>query len=71
MTTTGGPTVFVIDDDDLVRASIQGMLKSAGLRAETFGTAQSSCAASARMAQVALFWTWDSQELAVWISNGS
>ena len=40
MTTTGGPTVFVIDDDDLVRASIQGMLKAAGLHAETFGTAQ-------------------------------
>ena len=34
------PTVFVVDDDDLVRASIQGMLKSVGLRSETFGTAQ-------------------------------
>jgi FixJ family two-component response regulator len=34
------PTVFVIDDDDLVRASIHGMLKSVGLRSETFGTAQ-------------------------------
>ena len=33
-------TVFVIDDDDLVRASIQGMLKSVGLRSETFGTPQ-------------------------------
>src|SRR6202011_219138 len=31
-------TVFVVDDDDLVRASIQGMLKSVGLRSETFGT---------------------------------
>jgi FixJ family two-component response regulator len=40
MTTTGDPTVFVIDDDDLVRAAIQGMLKSVGLQAETFGTAQ-------------------------------
>ena len=40
MTTTGDPTVFVIDDDDLVRAAIQGLLKSVGLRAETFGTAQ-------------------------------
>lgn len=40
MTTTAGSTVFVIDDDDLVRAAIQGMLKSVGLRAETFGTAQ-------------------------------
>jgi FixJ family two-component response regulator len=34
------PTVFVIDDDDLVRASIQGLLKSVGLRSETFGTPQ-------------------------------
>jgi FixJ family two-component response regulator len=40
MTTTGDPTVFVIDDDDLVREAIQGMLKSVGLRAETFGTPQ-------------------------------
>jgi len=32
--------VFVVDDDDLVRAAIQGMLKSVGLRSETFGTAQ-------------------------------
>jgi FixJ family two-component response regulator len=40
MTTTGDPTVFVIDDDDLVRAAIQGLLKSVGLRAETFGTTQ-------------------------------
>src|SRR6202051_1309907 len=34
------PIVFVLDDDDLVRASIQGMLKSVGLRSPTFGTAQ-------------------------------
>src|SRR5258708_5595470 len=40
MTPTGAPTVFVIDDDDLVRAAIQGLLKSVGLQAETFGTAQ-------------------------------
>jgi FixJ family two-component response regulator len=33
-------TVFVVDDDDLVRASIQGMLKSVGLHSETFGTPQ-------------------------------
>jgi FixJ family two-component response regulator len=32
--------VFVIDDDAGVRASIQGLLKSVGLRSETFGTAQ-------------------------------
>jgi FixJ family two-component response regulator len=40
MTTTGDPTVFVIDDDDLVRAAIQGLLKSVGLQAETFETTQ-------------------------------
>ncbi len=40
MTPTTAPTVFVIDDDALVRAAIQGMLKSVGLRSETFGTPQ-------------------------------
>jgi FixJ family two-component response regulator len=39
MTTAAAPIVFVIDDDDLVRAAIQGMLKSVGLRSETFATA--------------------------------
>jgi FixJ family two-component response regulator len=34
------PTVFVVDDDASVRAAIQGMLKSVGLRSETFGTPQ-------------------------------
>src|ERR1700686_2218435 len=38
MTPAASSTVFVIDDDDLVRAAIQGMLKSVGLRSETFGT---------------------------------
>src|ERR1017187_2972672 len=40
MTPAGSPMVFVVDDDDLVRASIQGMLKSVGLRSEGFGTPQ-------------------------------
>lgn len=34
------PTVFVVDDDSNIRASIQGLLKSAGLRAECFETAE-------------------------------
>ena len=34
------PTVFVIDDDNLVRASIQGLLKSVSLRSEAFATAR-------------------------------
>ena len=40
MTLAAAPTVFVVDDDDLVRAAIQGMLKSVGLHSETFGTPQ-------------------------------
>src|SRR6267142_326116 len=40
MTDAAAPTVFVIDDDAGVRASIQGLLKAAGLRSESFGTAQ-------------------------------
>jgi FixJ family two-component response regulator len=34
------PTVFVVDDDDLVRAAIEGMLKSVGLVSQTFGTTE-------------------------------
>jgi len=40
MTPAGAPTVFVIDDDDGVRASIQDLLESFGLRSESFGTAE-------------------------------
>jgi len=40
MMPAGAPTVFVIDDDAGMRASIQGLLKSAGLRSESFGTAE-------------------------------
>lgn len=40
MTTAAAPVVFVIDDDADVRASIQGLLKSVGLRSESFGTPQ-------------------------------
>jgi FixJ family two-component response regulator len=32
--------VYVIDDDAFVRSAIQGLLKSVGLRSETFGTPQ-------------------------------
>ncbi len=34
------PTVFVVDDDEDVRLSITHLLRSAGLRAEAFATAQ-------------------------------
>jgi FixJ family two-component response regulator len=40
MTPAGAPIVFIIDDDAGMRASIQGLLKSAGLRSESFGTAE-------------------------------
>jgi FixJ family two-component response regulator len=40
MTPTGAPTVFVIDDDADMRAAIQGLLKSVGLRSQTFGAAE-------------------------------
>jgi FixJ family two-component response regulator len=40
MTPAGAPVVFIIDDDAGVRASIQGLLKSVGLRSETFGSPQ-------------------------------
>jgi len=40
MTPAGAPVVFVIDDDAGVRTSIQGLLKSVGLRSESFGTTQ-------------------------------
>jgi len=40
MTRADAPTVFVIDDDAGVRASIQGLLRSASLRSASFGTAE-------------------------------
>jgi FixJ family two-component response regulator len=40
MTEADAPTVFVIDDDELVREAIRGMLKSVGLRTETFASPQ-------------------------------
>jgi FixJ family two-component response regulator len=40
MTLAAAPTVFVVDDDAGMRASIAGLLKSAGLRSECFGAAE-------------------------------
>jgi FixJ family two-component response regulator len=40
MTPGDVPTVFVVDDDAGVRASIQGLLKSARLQCASFGTAE-------------------------------
>src|ERR1700752_2638823 len=38
--TEGPPTVFVIDDDAGMRASIAGLLRSVDLRSESFGKAE-------------------------------
>jgi FixJ family two-component response regulator len=40
VTPDDAPTVFVIDDDASLRRSIQGLLKSVGLRSKSFGSAQ-------------------------------
>ncbi len=40
MTRADAATVFVVDDDAGVRAAIQGLLKSAGLRCESFRSAE-------------------------------
>jgi FixJ family two-component response regulator len=40
MTLAGAPTVFIVDDDASLRASIQDLLESLGLRSESFGTAE-------------------------------
>src|SRR6201998_3743461 len=40
MTPEGAPTLFIIDDDADVRASIQDLLESLGLRSEAFETAE-------------------------------
>src|SRR5271165_3064122 len=40
VTTEDASTVFVIDDDPSIRRSIQGLLKSVGLRSEAFNSAQ-------------------------------
>src|SRR6202051_1444394 len=40
MTAAGAPTVFIIDDDAGMRSAIQGLLKSVGLRSESFAKPQ-------------------------------
>src|ERR1700686_943300 len=40
MMAADAPTVFVVDDDDGVSASIQGLMKSAKLGCTSFGTAE-------------------------------
>jgi FixJ family two-component response regulator len=40
MTTSSSPTVFIVDDDEDMRLSMQRLLKTVDLRAELFATAQ-------------------------------
>jgi FixJ family two-component response regulator len=40
MTSPESATVFIIDDDSDVREAIRGLLRSVGLRSDSFGTAQ-------------------------------
>jgi FixJ family two-component response regulator len=40
MTTSSSPVVFIVDDDEDMRLSMQRLLKTVGLRAELFATAQ-------------------------------
>src|SRR6202167_6038415 len=39
------PIIFVIDDDRLIREGLQSLIKSVGLRVETFASAQDFLAA--------------------------
>src|ERR1700681_82344 len=40
MTPAGAPTVYVVDDDPSLRAALEGLLASEGLRSELFETAE-------------------------------
>ena len=40
MTSPETPTVFIVDDDDRMRAALQRLLKTVGLRSESFATPQ-------------------------------
>ena len=40
MTSSNSATVFIVDDDDRMRAATQRLLKTVGLRSESFATPQ-------------------------------
>jgi FixJ family two-component response regulator len=63
MTTTSDDMVFIIDDD-FVLAAVLSMLKSLGLQAEAFGTAQQLLCGKRTVTRVALFLDRNSRELA-------
>ena len=45
------PIVFVIDDDQLIRDGIQSLIRSIGLRAQTFASAPEFMLTNVRMRQ--------------------
>ncbi len=51
-------TVFVIDDDARMRAAMERLLKSVGLRAESFATPQDFLRRNPQTVRVAWFWTY-------------
>jgi len=57
MTAADAPTVFVVDDDAGVRASIQGLLNRRGYGARPLGRRKNFCATNHRTDKLALFWT--------------
>jgi len=48
MTVSNASTVFIVDDDQSVRASIQGLLASVGLRSKSFASAHEFLSCSGR-----------------------
>jgi hypothetical protein len=57
MTPVDTPTLIIVDDDALVRASIQRGLKSVGPDPRPSQRPRSFCAGSIQMVPVASFWT--------------
>jgi len=49
--------VFIVDDDASVRKSLERLVRSVGLRGETFASAPSSCSARPLMVRAAWCWT--------------
>ena len=50
--------VFVVDDDMSVREGLEGLIRSAGLRAETFASAQEFLARPLADLPSCLYWTF-------------
>ena len=51
--------VFVVDDDVSVREGLGSLIRSAGLRVETFASAQEFLVARAPMSRAVWYWMFD------------